>query len=42
MTVGMQLHITARSFARAPISFQIMSVPPVPVALELDFNSPGA
>lgn len=41
-TVGMQVHITGRSFARVPISFQVMSVPPVPYALKLDFNPPGA
>lgn len=41
-TVGMQVHITARSFGRVPITFQVMSVPPVPYALKLDFNPPGA
>ncbi len=41
-TVGMQVHITARSYGRVPISFQVMSVPPGACALKLDFNPPGA
>jgi GntR family transcriptional regulator len=41
-TVGLQVLITGRSFGRAPITFQVMSVPPVPYALKLDFNPPGA
>lgn len=41
-TTGLQVCITARSFARLPISFQVMSVPPVPYALKLDFNPPAA
>lgn len=41
-TQGMQVHITGRSFGRAPITFQVMSVPPTPYALKLDFNPPAA
>lgn len=41
-TVGLQVHITGRSYGRVPISFQVMSVPPVAYALKLDFNPPGA
>ncbi|HVZ44760.1 MAG TPA: GntR family transcriptional regulator [Ramlibacter sp.] len=41
-TVGLQAHITGRTFARVPITFQVMSVPQVPYALKLDFNPPGA
>ncbi|TFZ04812.1 GntR family transcriptional regulator [Ramlibacter rhizophilus] len=37
---GLQLHITGRSLGRIPISFQVVSVPPTPYALKLDFNPP--
>lgn len=39
-TMGMQVHITARSFGRQPISFQCMRVPPTPYALKFDFQPP--
>lgn len=41
-TTGLQVHITCRSVARQPITFQLMSVPPVRFPLKLDFNPPGA
>lgn len=41
-TAGLQVHITGRSFGRAPITFQRMTVPPTRYALKLDFNPPGA
>lgn len=40
-TLGLQVHITTRSFGRQPISFQCMWVPPTPYALKFDFNAPG-
>lgn len=39
-TMGLQVHITGRSFGRTPITFQRMSVPPSAYALKLDFNPP--
>jgi DNA-binding GntR family transcriptional regulator len=39
-TLGLLVHITARSFGRQPISFQSMRVPPTPYALRFDFNPP--
>lgn len=39
-TMGLQVHITTRSFGRQPISFQTMRVPPTPYALKFDFNPP--
>jgi DNA-binding GntR family transcriptional regulator len=41
-TTGLQVNILSRSFGRVPITFQLMSVPPTPWALKLDFNPPGA
>jgi GntR family transcriptional regulator len=38
----MQVHITGRTVGRAPITFQVMSVPPTRLGLKLDFNPPGA
>jgi GntR family transcriptional regulator len=40
-TVGMEIHIVGRSFGRAPITFQLMRVPPTRYALQLDFQPPG-
>ena len=40
-TMGLQVHITGRSFGRTPITFQQMCVPPSAYALKLDFNPPG-
>ena len=40
-TVGMEIHIVGRSFGRAPITFQVMRVPPTRFALQLDFQPPG-
>ena len=40
--MGLQVHITGRSVGRAPITFQLMSVPPTRYALKLDFNPPPA
>jgi DNA-binding GntR family transcriptional regulator len=40
-TAGLRVHITGRSFGRVPITFQLMSVPPTPYALKLDFNPPS-
>jgi DNA-binding GntR family transcriptional regulator len=37
---GLQVHITARTLGRVPISFQVMSVPQTKYALKLDFNPP--
>jgi len=39
-TMGLQVHITARSFGRQVISFQRMLVPPTSYALKFDFNPP--
>jgi GntR family transcriptional regulator len=41
-TAGLQVHITGYSFARTPISFQRVSIPPNAYALKLDFNPPGS
>lgn len=40
-TVGLQVHITGRSFGREPFTFQRISVPPTIYSLKLDFNPPG-
>jgi len=39
-TMGLQVHITARSFGRQVISFQRMLVPPTPYALKFGFQPP--
>jgi GntR family transcriptional regulator len=40
-TLGLRVHITGYSFARTPISYQRVSIPPNEYALKLDFNPPA-
>jgi GntR family transcriptional regulator len=39
-SMGLQVHITGRTFGRVPITFQVMSVPQTNFGLKLDFNPP--